>query len=143
MLTLIYSHHPSNRRAGAQTQIVKKCSGHRLTWTRDTPTKNRRSERTIRRLTGFEKDHLYDDRPDLNPADGYFDMGAWMNGGGAQEEEEDDYLSDESEEDLLVSSDEEMVDIDVEKSDSFHDAMENPSNLSGSGSFLERLIACK
>lgn len=46
-----------------------------------------------------------------------------------------------------MSSDEEdddMVEVDMENSDSFHDAMEseNPNNLSGSGSFLERLIAC-
>ena len=74
---------------------MKKCSGNRLTWTHDTPTRNRRSERTIRRLTGYEKEGLYGDRPDLNPKDGYFDMGAWMNGGGCQdeeEEEEEDYL---------------------------------------------------
>mmetsp|Transcript_18022 Transcript_18022/g.33500 ORF Transcript_18022/g.33500 Transcript_18022/m.33500 type:complete len:239 (-) Transcript_18022:105-821(-) len=140
----------SSNRRGAQTQIVKRCSGNRLQWTKDTPTKNRRDERTIRRLTGREKDNLYDNRPDLDPANGYFDMGAWMNGGGAQEEEDDDYLSDDSEEEeeeLLVSSDEEdddMVEVDMENSDSFHDAMEseNPNNLSGSGSFLERLIAC-
>ena len=73
-----------------------------------------------------------------------------MNGGGQQEEDEDedDYLSDDSEEELLVSSDSEeeddMIEVDMENSDSFHDAMEseNPNNLSGSGSFLERLIAC-
>ena len=82
---------------------MKRCSGNRLQWTKDTPTKNRRDERTIRRLTGREKDNLYDNRPDLDPANGYFDMGAWMNGGGAQEEEDDDYLSDDSEEEEEVS----------------------------------------
>jgi len=50
--------------------------------------------RNIRRLDSSEKDTLYTDRPDLNPAGSAFNMQAWMDG---QDQDEPEY-SDSDEE---------------------------------------------
>jgi len=129
----------------------KKCSGHRLKWTSSTPTRNKRDQRVIRRLGNGEKNRLYSDRPDLDPSDGYFDMGAWMNGEGQEEDEdelEEDWDEEDNEEDededeeMLVSDDDEMQDVGVSRdSEDWEDAVENDENCDDSnGSFLGRLM---
>eukprot|EP00520_Triparma_pacifica_P013064 CAMPEP_0118664424 /NCGR_PEP_ID=MMETSP0785-20121206/18004_1 /TAXON_ID=91992 /ORGANISM="Bolidomonas pacifica, Strain CCMP 1866" /LENGTH=203 /DNA_ID=CAMNT_0006558327 /DNA_START=80 /DNA_END=688 /DNA_ORIENTATION=- len=109
----------SNDRVGLPSSASKKCSGHRLKWTADTPTRNRRDQRIIRRLDSREKEKLYDNRPDLDPSDGYFDMGAWMNGESQDNEEDEEDWEDEEdedeEEDEMLVSDEEMDDVDVSR----------------------------
>ena len=134
----------SNSRSLLPSSSSKKCSGFRLKWTTDTPTRNRRDVRVIRRLGSREKDRLYGERPDLDPSDGYFDMGAWMNGEG-QEDEEDDWDDDEEEEEEdeeLLVSDEEMEDVDESReSEDWQDAVENDENDSRNGSFLGRLMS--
>ncbi len=108
----------------------KKCSGHRLKWTSETPTRNARSERVIRRLTRNEKKGLYDARPDLDPAKGgVFDMGAWMDGD--DQEEDDDYMEDDD------------LDLMDEEND-YEDAHEDEDQRiekENRDSFLDRLLA--
>ncbi|GMH49802.1 hypothetical protein TrRE_jg11292 [Triparma retinervis] len=139
----------SNSRSLLPSTESKKCSGFRLKWTVDTPTRNRRDQRVIRRLGSREKDRLYGERPDLDPSDGYFDMGAWMNGESQDDDEEDqgdwdeeDEESDEEEEEEeMLVSDEEMEDAGISRdSEEWEDAMENDENDSRNGSFLGRLM---
>jgi hypothetical protein len=128
--------------------VSKKCSGNRVIWHKGTPSKNP-GDRSIRRLTRWEKHTLFEGRPDLDPSKGGgFDMGKWMNG----EEQEEDPYGDDDDEDMLVSesesedeNDEPMNVSNVSSNDSFHDALEAEDERvekenSGDSSFLMRLM---
>ena len=111
----------NTNRSRSNASKAKQGHGRRLKWTKDTPTKNRREERVIRRLGQWEKDRLYSDRPDLDPSDGYFDMGAWMNGCSQDEEEDEDCMERYDDDDVDYESDD--SDSCMECEDADEDAM--------------------
>ena len=69
---------------------------NRVVWTRETPMKQ--TPRNIRRLDSDEKDVLYNNRPDLDPTGGAFNMQAWMDG---QDQDEPQYEDSDSEDSAL------------------------------------------
>jgi len=105
---------------------------NRLTWTKDTPMKS--CPRNIRRLESNEKNNLYHQRPDLDPAGGSFSMQAWMDGQDQEPEYSDSDDSSQNSLDSPASS--------TNSDDHYQDSRcddENNNNTSVTKSFLNRL----
>jgi hypothetical protein len=100
-------------------------------WHKGTPSKSN-ADRSIRRLTRWEKQELFNGRPDLDPTTGGgFDMNKWMNG------EEQDVEESESDDDMILSDEEEEEEEEDDRnaalnasnasSEDYHDAWDEPA----------------